>query len=1028
MECSAHVLNFFDLFNNTIYMLKHQILKSFASHDRDVVINSLKCALHTLGKLIVLVRWSYRNTVLHDIDNFDNICQASISQLYFIVKYLIKSARRTIPLRQRCPEISVALQPLLFSSYPLPTIKQNQYDLNTIVLKTERRIWKYYYQHHSQIQCSRIDVSNGLFYIHVDNSFSCWLSVRNPDDVFTEKELNWYIVRLCIYTPFSSEVSHSVIDTFNKKLSEDVELVNSPFPLLINELHKFSKNEHLNCLQKEAKSDKLKSIFPNIHVDIVDGVTEKVLKVYYWENNQIHIDYSLDKNTNILSVSHVPSQVSNNFNILSSFENQILIAAKCAVEYINSLQTPHIQEVCKTNDKPEISLTISLFTGISTIFSPHLPSSLLKKYSQILTQNPFVNQKKIFEDIYLHAQYAKIYTIINLLFPTMNMEVIDDETFNNSKTYAKTRIKGELLLSESVDYKIADSDICGFPFKVSIPPERYLLFFLAKAPDYRLICLGVYNKAVNYSVFSKEIFVQGMECNVEKIKQICENCFSNFTQYVHINIFNENFNKHFSSQSTQITQPKGKPYYLFNRNLPFIINVECLADDTQFYLTVDFNNQVTIPSELFKTDTYLRLNEQKVMFCVPKGNIEDCVNHNIKRLNKFIHVISFYQKLREHVVWFNENTICFKGFQIEFKSEKFEEIIIACSLDEQHKHLSEFIKFHFLDSTEDEPFKKVIKMAERIYIQNGLINFVLYFEKLLNIFSLINKTGLSIVITEFISITFFINMEEQPASERNFSIVFSFNSKPREKSFSFMHRYIDKMEKKKFPFETFKETIKLIPNEFQLDDIEKHTKVLVRLIHYVILTDYVFQECKRSYESEQYKIIVRNDLFYLIPRIPSFEENITSNLLQNPSIDCLSSYFNQKYSNPLDSRDLIEAKRFGILLTKSNISRTCSDMSPLLLFSQESITQGCYKNVYDVVIQEYGNNNKAKIFLNTYQNLSHYQTKKIEPTVAFIYDTNSHQIVSADGSLQNNNSQHFDMSGISSMQQLVTSLKETFEK
>ncbi|KAL7721015.1 Mediator complex subunit 14 [Entamoeba marina] len=949
MECSAHVHNFFDLFNNTIYMLKHQILKSFASHDRDVVINSLECALHTLGKLIVLVRWSYRNTVLHDIDNFDNICQASISQLYFIVKYLIKSARRTIPLRQRCPEISVALQPLLFSSYPLPTIKQNQYDLNTIVLKTERRIWKYYYQHHSQIQCSRIDVSNGLFYIHVDNSFSCWLSVRNPDDVFTEKELNWYIVRLCIYTPFCSEVSLSVIDTFNKKLSEDVELVNSPFPLLINELHKFSKNEHLNCLQKEAKSDKLKSIFPNIHVDIVDDTTEKVLKVYYWENNQIHIDYSLDKNTNKLSVSHVPSQVSSDFNILSSFENQILIAAKCAVEYINSLQTPHIQE-----------FNYITFTGISTIFSPHLPSSLLKKYSQILTQNSFVNQKKLFEDIYLHAQYAKIYTIIDLLFPIMHMENMDDETLEFSKNYAKTRIKGELLLSESVDYKISDSGICGFPFKVSIPPERYLLFFLAKAPDYRLICLGMVNQSVNYSVFSKEIFVQGMECNVEKIKQICESCFFNYTQQAHSTIFNDNFNKHFSSQSTQIIKPKGKPYYLFNRNLPFIINVDCLTDDTQYYLTVDFNNQVTIPPELFKTDTYLRLNEQKVMFYVPKGNIEDCVNHNIKRLNKFIHVMSFYQKLREHVVWFNENTICFKGFQIEFKSEKLEEIVITCSLDEQHKHLSEFIKFHFLDPT-PEPSKKVIKMTERIYIQNGLINFVLYFEKLLNIFSLINKTGVSIVITEFISITLFVNMEEQP-TESNFLMAFSFNSKPHDKTFSFMRLHSEKMEKKKFPFETFKEIIKSIPNEFQLDDIEKHTKVLVRLIHYIFLTDYVFQECKRSYESDQYKIIIRNDLFYLIPRIPSFGENITSNLLQNPSIDCLTSYFNQKYSNPFDSRDLIEAKRFGVLLTKSNISRTCSDMNPLLLFSQESITQGCYKNVYDVVIQEYGNN-KAKIFV-----------------------------------------------------------------
>ncbi|EMS11669.1 hypothetical protein KM1_011430 [Entamoeba histolytica HM-3:IMSS] len=1039
MEVTTQTGSLITIIKNTIASLTHNISKGINSGERDEIIQALECGIHTLGKLLVLTRWLGRNPVLHDIDNFNWTCQQSIIQLHTTVKKMVCNAKQDVLMRKRIPEISIALQVLLEATYPLPSIPVCLPNFNKINTLIERRIWKYYYTNYNTIDCNSINVIGGMLYLYVRNSFNVWLTIANLDALFNNDSLKWKIVHLNFYTPNETVASDETINLHNRNLRTQPEYSLNPIQTLIDQLIIISKNKYFDSLFRESQSPSLRLLYPHITSKIVIINNDRVLQIFYWNNNYC-LEYRLNNLTTSIEISHSPNLPSTLFNLNYSLEEQLSLVSKESAIIYEKKMNEQLSKNGQTKEPVLNTISVSPFTGKINLISPYISQKLLNYYSDLFSTTNIDKSNYLFEDLYIHAHYLQTFIVAKTFFKKMHLEILNEDTLKliAGHTNKFEQIKGEILKPKCIDIQDQNYKECsGLPFKIQVSENRYLCFIISKTPEENLICVGFKGESVNYCSCSKEVFnnnISSMKC-VEKITVFCQESYTKYSTKIYLECFKDIFNGISTTGSTLVTSLKNKTgFILLNRNLPFVVIVEQPPEERNFAMIVELNNCSINILNKFKGGEGFQLIDKKMKLSVPKSDVEQDVKRNVKRLIKFIHLISFVNKVIDKVEYFNENTISFNGFYICFESETFDSVQFTVSLDKKYQHLNELIKFDFIDSPDNEiSNRKTVLLKDCGCIQNSLSSFVLYFDGLIKLFSSINTSCVSISITEFTSVTIFVNTENEKVTQQNFVMIFSFNTKLEEKTMSFFSRWLDTIGKKKFPMEVFRDTLKQIPIQFKISEAEKYMKILLSLIHLLLMIEFVFINPTKTQEGRCYKIIIRPDLFLKIPSVINNDVPFLTTLTQSQHNDCLTRYFNIRFSNPFKSGNFIDAKNVMALMCKKPTPFTIkiiNDFEPLITFCTSSLCRDKFKHLYDFNLIE-AVDNRYYITLIMYNTESDLETRSKSFELRLNYHKSILQLASDrrnDQPLISQFIQSYSINKINSFKDLVALLQQTFEK
>ncbi|BFU26657.1 hypothetical protein EHI8A_030640 [Entamoeba histolytica HM-1:IMSS-B] len=961
MEITTERSTLIDITRNITFSIAHDISKGLNSGNREEIIIALERGIHSLGKLLVVTRWLGRNPVLHDIDTFNRVCQESIIQLHSIVKRLLKNGKKEIQQRTRFPEISIALEVLIKRTYPLPHIEIKQPNYKKIIHLLEQRIWRYYYIHYKQIQCDQIDIYGGMIFIHNKETFSCWITIQNPEIALLSNEIKWRIIKLTFFIPNEIKVEDKIIERINKDILN--ENGKEPIKILIEQLNIIAKNTHFNSILNECTTLINKNIFPKLKSIIETNGVEKILKIYYW-GNTICLEYHLNNQTNTFRITHIPSKSIDFFNTSFSLEKQIIIIAQAMAEQIN---LEYMKELNYYSEKNSTNIFINLYTGNISFISPYLPPSLLNNYSIQLTKNPLENHHLIFDDIHILTQYAQIFTVAKILFINANFQLVENDIMKciAEHTDKFVQIRGKIQISNcSIQQQHTtttnnnNNNICGFPFKIQESESRCLCFIISKTPEENLICVGLRNKTVNYCSCSKEVFNSSLT-SVEKIMKFCQESYSKYYSIIYLDFFKEEFSNQFKPPLCSIIinplKNKNLCYFIITKYLPFVISLEQSSDDLYFYIFVDLNGWIDHFIDKFKPSfgTSFIIDSKKFKFSFKKENVEKDVQLLFIRVIQFIHLTLFLKNVFSKLLYFNEKTLFFDGYEIDFTSSLFDIIQFNIHFNEQYQYLSSFVHFEFTGTKEITSIK-ILNLKEIHQIVFVINTFVQYFDIIIKLLKSINRSCILLIISDLSSLTLFINPETHQISKEKSIILFSFDILLPTNYVQFTYLTEDIHNKKGFPNDVILTTLNLIPKKFTINEIEKYLKLLLNLIHLIIIIDYVSPSLlSKDIEERNHRFYFRADLFIKIPLTLSIGNITNAELFQTPRIDILTTYFNIRFSDPFNSGNLIHAKHLISFMSKKQMLLShLSYMEPLISFCCSTLNKENVHHIYDFTFED----------------------------------------------------------------------------
>ena len=320
----------------------------------------------------------------------------------------------------------------------------------------------------------------------------------------------------------------------------------------------------------------------------------------------------------------------------------------------------------------------------------------------------------------------------------------------------------------------------------------------------------------------------------------------------------------------------------------------------------NLNHQNHIHNEQ-KRNCSIKIEDKKIIFLTTKSQVEEDVLINMKRMIRFIHVILFVNKLVDKVIKFTENEIFFDGFSIEFHSEAIDPIQFVVKVEDKSLFNNHFIEFDFLTSTETNYHHlKTLSLKESSSLLKNLYHFVQHSDQLIRLFSTINTTCAKVTITEFMSITVFVSLENEKVNDQNFNMFFCFTLKYDEKTVSYISRSLEQQVQ---PTTSKKKVINdgrtimtnvQIPSTFKIEEIIKNMKLIVMNIHAIIMTEYVMKEVHKEPEgTDHFKCKIRQDLCMKLPMNFPTDRIILTTIEQHGHIDFLTKFFNFKFANPL---------------------------------------------------------------------------------------------------------------------------------
>ncbi|ELP85646.1 hypothetical protein EIN_409550 [Entamoeba invadens IP1] len=1021
------------IIQNGVCAISHDLSEAFQSGERNEIIRTLERNEHLLGKLLVISRWLGRNPVLHDITTFNAICHQSILQLHSNIKEFNRNANETVMQRRGFPHIVTALQVLLNGTFPLPEIPYQVPDYYVVKAKINRYLRKYLYTNYQAIQCDKVDIVEGVMMITKTNSFTCWVTVGNPDSLFCKKiPPFWSIVELQFFTPQKAVASDELVNEVNVKLGS-AEFMENTIPKMINVLDAKAKNAHFEALVELTKSKLIIENFPKMVTSVVTNTTEKVLKINYW-SNAMYLEYHLRTKTSEFFVSHNGIVKLKIDTTKTLFEQLVFVARESAKQtrrvFWEALQKDFSDEVILAD------IQIAPFTGKITLVSHFLPKEITAYYADMMTKIPLDQLHPVYNDLYAHTRLSQIYQGASLFFIEKELVRVGPEMVEPIETHTKKfdQIRGEVLIPRVFqNSEVLQNVVCGMLFKIQMSEDRSLIFFVTKKTnevtkkkEETMVCVGFKGAdGVNYSSCSKEVFSQTLPFYVEKVYRFCSESYSKYSTKMYMESFKDKFPKTLASLNSSVTSSKTKSgFILFNSNLPFMATIEQPPDDEYYILSVGLKS---VNLDKFKPSNRVQIQDKYIRFMIPKRNVDTDVIEGTEAFIKFIHVVAFAVKCVERLVSFSENTIVFKGFSIEFVSQTFDTIQIVTTLNEEYIHLSEILKFEFFDSPKGEGNKKSIALSNCNSLLNSLSMFTLYFDSILEVLKGMNMSCVSVNVMEFSSVTLFISTEDEKANDQTFVIFFSFIPKMEDKTMNLHHKTLDNFGKKKFPLEVFKETMKQIPNNFKVNEIEKYMKMLLGLIHIMLVIEFVCNQTTRSIENRNYRISIRQDLSLKLPTCIPLDTLVTATLIQTPQPDPFTKFFNAKFSNPLKSGMLIDAKNLmNFIAKKTTVMKNFTDIEPLATLCGNSLSVEKMKNIYDFTLEE--QNNIFIIHIFVYSNEQNYIRKNPQHKMLINYmqgkftfgcdqaDTLMAQVVSA--GMRNS---------VSTFRQMVMLLQESFE-
>ncbi|EDR28127.1 hypothetical protein EDI_153080 [Entamoeba dispar SAW760] len=959
MEITTERSTLIDIIRNTTFSIAHEISKGLNSGNREEIIIALERGIHSLGKLLVVTRWLGRNPVLHDIDTFNRVCQESILQLHSIVKRILKNGKKGIEQRTRFPEISIALEVLIKKTYPLPHIEINIPNYKKIIHLLEQRIWRYYYIHYKQIQCDQIDIYGGMLFIHNKETFSCWITIQNPEIALLSNEIKWRIIKLTLFIPKEIKAEDKIIERINNNLLNENEVGKEPIKILIEQLNIIAKNAHFNSLLNECTILTSKKIFPNLKSIIETNGVEKVLKIYYW-GNTICLEYRLNNQTNNFRITHIPPKSIDFFNISFSLEKQIIVIAQAMAEQIN---LEYMKELNYYSEKNYTNIFINLYTGNISFISPYLPPSLLNNYSIEFTKNPLENHHLIFDDIHILTQYAQIFTVAKILFVNANIQLVESDIMKSIAEHTDKfdQIRGKIQISNICIQQQQQNNniICGFPFKIQESESRCLCFIISKTPEENLICVGFRNKLVNYCSCSKEVFNSSSSLtSVEKIMKFCQESYSKYYFIIYLDFFKEEFSNQFKlpfcSISVIHSKNKNLCYLVITKYSPFVISLEQSSDDLYFYIFVDLNGWIDHFIDKFKPSfgTSFSIDSKKFKFSFKKDNVEKDVQLLFIRVIQFIHLAMFLKKVFSKLKYFNEKTLFFDGYEIEFTSSLFDTIQFNIHFNEQYQYLSSFVHFEFTGIKETTI--KILSLKEINQTLFVINTFVQYFDIVIKLIKSINRSCILLTISDLSSLTLFINPESHQISKETSTILFSFDTLITNNCVQFTYLTEDIHNRKGFPNDVMITTLSLIPKRFPINEIEKYLKLILNLIHLLLIVEYVSpQSFSKDIEGRNHRFYFRADLFIKVPSILTLDIITNAELFQTPRVDILTTYFNIRFSDPLNSGDLIHAKHLISFMSKKQMLLShLSYMEPLISFCCSTLNKENVQHIYDFTFED----------------------------------------------------------------------------
>ena len=280
----------------------------------------------------------------------------------------------------------------------------------------------------------------------------------------------------------------------------------------------------------------------------------------------------------------------------------------------------------------------------------------------------------------------------------------------------------------------------------------------------------------------------------------------------------------------------------------------------------------------------------------------------IRALVVFVHVLEFLRVTRESVVAYDATTIVYRGFQLVFVSREFQTVEVQWKLDADHRHLEPLVQLKFLDPPERDT--TAVPIENRKAFQDQLRNFLTFAGDVLDLLLRVNQTGVSVVITQFTSITFFVKpaLAEQ-ITTTNFIVLFSINAKVYNQDMTFLYRFLDLFERSRFPRELFTEIIKQIPKDFPSTDLLRHVTLLLRFIHLYLMTELVLGQFERKHDGAEYRFGTQSYSFAFPAHVTADSE---CRVRMTPQLhrDCVTDYFNRRFADPLDSGNIKDAKVF----------------------------------------------------------------------------------------------------------------------